>query len=308
MFPNFYILWWVSHLYAPFVPVAAELQAASANSVDDIVVMLTVKSFKRDHLEHRAKEATPSDSGWKTIDVYTGPHVPYGNPKQLHSQAGQDWTVATLLGCKYDGYFIDLAANDAMQISNTLMLERDFNWNGICIEANMQYMYGLAKRQCKVVEGAVGGPRDEKVQFDMRGVVGGIVSNDTDNKQADGQVVDFHMIPLADVLENENAPSLIDYLSLDVEGAESIVMENFPWDKYKFKVITVERPKADLQGHLTDHGYRLLKINSDWDDETWVHQESLPNATSEQLASSCMTSLDYAAPTMQGFDESNVTS
>jgi FkbM family methyltransferase len=218
-------------------------------------------------------------SEWRTIKVFTGSHEALGKTGQMHSQAGQDWLVATLLGCKREGWFVDLAANDAKTLSNTLMLERDFAWNGLCIEANMNYMYGLTHRQCKVVSAAVGTPRDEEVTFTMRGVYGGIVGDDFDNKNADhGDSVKLRTVPLGDVFAEMNAPSTIDYLSLDVEGAESIVMQGFPWDKYHFSVITVERPKPDLQKLLTGHGYKFLRKNSKFDDETWI-STTMPNFT-----------------------------
>ena len=42
------------------------------------------------------------------------------------------------------------------------------------------------------------------------------------------------------VFELFNVPNKIDYLSLDVEGAELFIMEAFPFDKYQFSVLTTE--------------------------------------------------------------------
>ena len=38
-------------------------------------------------------------------------------------------------------YFVDLAANNATEASNTRLLERDFGWRGVCIEANPRYFW-----------------------------------------------------------------------------------------------------------------------------------------------------------------------
>ena len=38
-------------------------------------------------------------------------------------------------------YFVDLAANHAIYLSNTRSLERDHGWEGTCIEANEQLAY-----------------------------------------------------------------------------------------------------------------------------------------------------------------------
>ena len=43
-------------------------------------------------------------------------------------------------------------------------------------------------------------------------------------------------VPLADLLKHADAPAEIDYLSLDVAGAEALVLDGFPFDRYTFKV------------------------------------------------------------------------
>ena len=51
-----------------------------------------------------------------------------------HAQHGQDELVVEVLLQKRNGFFVDLAAGDAIQWSNTLSLERLFDWSGLCIE------------------------------------------------------------------------------------------------------------------------------------------------------------------------------
>jgi hypothetical protein len=68
--------------------------------------------------------------GWKTL------HVFYGNDNHMEvhtgkmAQAQQDKIVATLLQEKRNGYYIDLAANDATYLLNMYMLEQNYNWTG----------------------------------------------------------------------------------------------------------------------------------------------------------------------------------
>ena len=51
-----------------------------------------------------------------------------------HSSAQQDRAVLALLGAKRGGYFIDLTASAPVKDSNTLALERDYGWGGLCLE------------------------------------------------------------------------------------------------------------------------------------------------------------------------------
>ena len=52
---------------------------------------------------------------------------------------------------------------------------------------------------------------------------------------------------LSDILDWRKAPKLIEYLSLDVEGHEWEVIGAFPFDRYAFKVITIERPSDGMR-------------------------------------------------------------
>jgi len=226
--------------------------------------------------------------GWKSIHIFTGnskhiqPYstIPYDKYSQSKwfSQARQDEVVAALLKDKRGGYFVDLAANDAIKISNTYALEKNFGWSGLCLEPNPTYWAGLSYRDCTTVSAVVGSERMQEIQFkfpNRAGPQGGIVGKQFDNKEPSKFNEDKprYTVPLLEIFKKFNTPSVIDYLSLDVEGAEDLVMSSFPFDQYRFNVITLERPSANLQELLKAHGYqfeRLLKKNSG--DTLWIHK------------------------------------
>jgi hypothetical protein len=104
------------------------------------------------------------DDGWKTIDVFYGKtQLPEDNPNQRwYSQVGQDEIVMALLNNKQGGYFIELAANDALTLSNSYSLERYGQWKGLCIEPNPMYWHDLSRyRTCQMVAAIVGDKRME---------------------------------------------------------------------------------------------------------------------------------------------------
>jgi len=102
--------------------------------------------------------------GWNPVYVYTGESNKLeDHGKMFHGQLLQDELVIKLLNYKRNGYFIDLAANDAVGLSNTFALERDYDWNGLCIEPNPEYWYRLAFRKCQTVGAMVGKNNDEEV-------------------------------------------------------------------------------------------------------------------------------------------------
>mmetsp|Transcript_28609 Transcript_28609/g.33251 ORF Transcript_28609/g.33251 Transcript_28609/m.33251 type:complete len:347 (+) Transcript_28609:101-1141(+) len=217
--------------------------------------------------------------GWKPV------HIFYGNDKNLaylgrESQVKQDKLVMGLLNNPKDGYFVDLAANDATNLSNTFQLEKQLNWDGICVEPNPLYWPSLSMRKCNIAAAVVGKVRMEEIKFRMypdlkrRAPSGGIEGFiDPNIPRSKEKPEDLYTVPFLEILEKFNAPKVIEYLSLDVEGAEFLVMEGFPYDKYRFKVMTIERPLQNLVDLLIQNDYVYLAANNEDGMETsWCHK------------------------------------
>lgn len=246
--------------------------------------------------------ANDDDNGWHQIDVFYGER----DPKMLTKRSGgwfaqiqQDFIVYNLLEQKKGGYFIDLAANDATFISNTYALETFYGWNGVCIEPNTKFWARLAYRKCAVVGAVIGSTRMESLEYnfgpkekthvqysdgsdgDKSIHVGGagIVSNNMDNKphwvkKNNETVIKRYTVPIREILERQNVPKIIDYFSLDVEGAEGYIMSKFPFDEYHIRILTVERPKQDLKDLLAQNNYKFVG-------DVGIHGEKVYAHTSE---------------------------
>jgi len=91
-----------------------------------------------------------------------------------------------------------------------------------------------------------------------RQATSGIIQSDYDNKIAGSSTADLQTTTLLSILSHARAPTEIDYLSLDVEGAEFDALRHFDFGLYHIKVMTVERPSARLHSLLSRHGYWWL--------------------------------------------------
>lgn len=202
-------------------------------------------------------------------------------------QKEQDkWVIDTIFNYKTGGYFVDLAATDGVAINNTLLLERKLNWDGICIEPNPKYYNKLKKnRNCNVTDVVVDKANDIEIKFRIdNGELGGIVDIDTDNNEKyrrnqlkNATILNLKTKTLEYVLDKFNAPKVIDYLSLDVEGAEERILRNFPFNKYTFLAMTIERPTPELEKVLFDNGYVFVMVSKKLSYDTFYVHETIPN-------------------------------
>jgi FkbM family methyltransferase len=184
------------------------------------------------------------------------------------SQKGQDrWVIFEVLPMKRGGFFVDLAAADGVTHSNTYVLEKLFSWKGICIEGNPRFVDKLkTKRRCHIAQTVVDSEAGE-VQFRIdNGQLGGIVADDTDNNPSvrgpelrTAEILSLPTEPLATILDRYRAPRVIDYLSLDVEGGEERIMRGFPFERYTFSCVTIERPTPRLNEIMFEAGYLFVK-------------------------------------------------
>jgi FkbM family methyltransferase len=195
-----------------------------------------------------------------------------------YSQIGQDKWVHSVLGDKKNGFFIELGACDGLHLSNTLFFERELGWNGICIEPNDIYFEKLkVNRNCLKCNGLAYSEQDKVIDFSICEAASGVVDENIGPFTSKTSVVKKTTTTLSNILDTFNAPSMIDYLSLDVEGQEYNILSTFPFNKYKFRCITVEHnaphigptQQLKIRQILEQNGYKYIKGNDDV--HNWGH-------------------------------------
>lgn len=101
---------------------------------------------------------------WKKVMYFKGDTQWRKFTERWTSQVGQDRTIVDIFDGKRGGYFVDLAANDAVTYSNTLTLEQELGWTGLCVEPNPLYLQGLLERRCDLAVAATGRRTGEEVR------------------------------------------------------------------------------------------------------------------------------------------------
>jgi FkbM family methyltransferase len=177
------------------------------------------------------------------------------------SQAGQDfWIYGECFNFKANGFFLDIGAHDGIHISNTYLLEKIFHWKGICIEANPTTFRSLSRnRNCKTVNVAIA-HKEGTALFKPDGVMGGFVGDTFDNREdISSNCIEVPTVTLNSLLHREQAPTIIDYMSVDVEGAEDAIFSGFDLNTYRCNTLTIERPSSNLREHLKRNKYLLVR-------------------------------------------------
>lgn len=188
-----------------------------------------------------------------------------------HGQIGQDmWAIERVFSGKRDGYFVDLGAFDGVRFSNTLTLERDYNWSGVGVEAIPSAATALrANRRCKVIEAVAAGEDGERKFIAGRGMLSYAL-----DAGDDGQAVASISVPamsLKSILRAAEAPPVIDFLSCDIEGSEKEVFATFDFGAYQFGAMAIEMHlrtsggERELLKSIEKAGYvRTATFFSDW--------------------------------------------
>jgi FkbM family methyltransferase len=202
-----------------------------------------------------------------------------GNFSRSNAQLFQDLLVVFLTRGKRNGFFVEFGASDGITLSNTYLLEKELQWSGILAEPARCWHETLERSRNAIVDRRCvwsrSGDSLEFLETEWAEVSTIAELRDRDfnrkHRQA-GATYRVETISLNDLLAAYNAPPIIDYLSIDTEGAECSILEAFAFEKYRIHIITVEHnfcepERSRILQLLTERGYvRLLDSLSRFDD------------------------------------------
>lgn len=154
------------------------------------------------------------------------------------SQAYQDMFILSMLNGKENGTYLEIGADDGKAMSNTYLLEKQFNWGGISIDIRpeSQNLFESHDRKSKLII-------DNALNINFK-----------------------------EVMDEYGFGKQIDYLQLDIEPPQNTLtcLKNLPLNEYRFSVITYEtdfysRPGDELskireesRKILLSHGYEMI--------------------------------------------------
>jgi FkbM family methyltransferase len=205
--------------------------------------------------------------------------------ERSHGQFHQDLVALAANGFKRDGYFVEFGATNGVDLNNTLLLEREFGWTGILAEPARCWHDGLrASRSCAIETRCVWTSSGETLRFNEvdyaeLSTISAFSGGDSrESERKKGRTYDVQTIALVELLQLHQAPSVIDYLSIDTEGSEFDILNAFDFSKYRFRVITCEHnyspAREKIRKLLAGHGYRSVLSEISLVDDWYVSEDA----------------------------------
>lgn len=212
------------------------------------------------------------------------------NLRKSRSQFSQDVFVACELNLwdrkKPTGYFVEFGACDGLLLSNTVLFEENYNWNGILAEPGKIWHEKLSlNRSCHVDFRCVSGRSGLKVLFNETfegeySTLDEFSDKDlhSDKRQKMNQYL-VETVSLHDLLIKYKAPQEITYLSIDTEGSEYEILSSLDLDFWVFQVITIEHNfgvnRSKIEELLSNKGYEKVFENRTKVDDWYLNRNRM---------------------------------
>lgn len=162
-----------------------------------------------------------------------------------------------------NGFYVEIGALDGVVNSQSFIFEKQLNWNGIVVEPNPSWHEILEiYRKCRISKCAISNKKGN-AEFECREIpaFSGLKSVISDYRISDiKDTILVETITLLDLLNDNNAPDTIDWISIDTEGAELDILTYF-FDKnkkYKVNLINFEANDDRVDYHKL---ISLMKVN-----------------------------------------------
>jgi FkbM family methyltransferase len=183
-----------------------------------------------------------------------------------YSQGGEDLILAKLFSYKSEGLFIDVGANDPVELSNTYLFYK-MGWNGISFEPIPSLAEKFKKKRTGdiVINKAMSnfiGEADFSAGVNEYEVNSSLLNIDLPKQK----LIKVKVDKLENVLDELKIKE-IDFISVDTEGTEVDVLEGLNLDKYRPRFILAEYNTAGkandkLCPYLFTKGYQPIYINT----------------------------------------------
>lgn len=203
------------------------------------------------------------------------------------SELGQDYFAALVHQFSEKGFFVEFGAADGVGHSNSFALEKALGWDRLLAEPVCRYESSVREnRSVNLCTKCVAARSGERVTFYEREVA--MLSSVDQNFDSllDGKLnkivnsYDVDTISLEEMLEEYNAPKVIQDMSIDTEGAEYELVSALNFGKYQINTLTVEHnfsaARQKISEFLEKNGFTRIPMPESYYDDFNINNHALP--------------------------------
>ena len=199
----------------------------------------------------------------------------YGQPAQ--SRGREDVLIRHFFAGRREGVFVDVGAAHHRKENNTFVLEKDYGWTGLALDALEEFGPGYAQhRPGTTFVSCLVGEQDEGVGEFFRAPT--TVVSSTDREWAESEAGEVEAtevsVPLRTLtsLLDEHGLERVDLLSMDIELAEPGALAGFDIDRFRPQLVCIEasdRVAGQIAAYFRAHGYERIHDYLQFDAVNW---------------------------------------
>lgn len=199
--------------------------------------------------------------------------LPFAHFQECYSQEGEDLFLARLLADRSSGFYVDVGALHPVRFSNTYLLYKR-GWSGINIDATPGSMESFKRLRPgdMNIECMISSDPSPRYYYEFEEPALNTMSEKlVRQREMEGHRVVRRLLlqptPLAAVLENYlPAHTVIDVMSVDVEGSDLAILKSNDWDRFRPRIVIAELLGTSLENisqceiyqFLASHDYELV--------------------------------------------------
>ena len=170
-----------------------------------------------------------------------------------------------------NGFYIECGANDGVSQSNTWYFEKKLGWKGILIEPVDTVFKELKKNRSSknffINKALKSFNYKKKYTYLKLDEKDSLSTRSTEDNIKTRIKIKVKVQNLNSILNNINAPKVIDFFSLDVEGDEFEVLQGINFKEYTFNYILIETYHLNkIKIFFNKHGYKYVEKMSERND------------------------------------------
>jgi FkbM family methyltransferase len=182
-----------------------------------------------------------------------------------------------------EGYFVEFGVMGGIAFSNTYVMEK-VGWDGVVSEPHPGQTKRVQKaRSCTVSTKCVHDSTGDTITFHaVKGrpalsTIQGFGTTDERSHFREEYVAhEVETITLNDLLDEAGAPDVVDFLSIDTEGSEAVILRAYDFERRPIRALVVEHndvQREELYELLTGQGYRRKWTHLSGHDDWYVHRD-----------------------------------